>query len=54
VTIPANTATQAAVATHTQPRAKSVIHPTPATLPTAKLHAAYIPSGNTVANRRMS
>ena len=54
LSIAANANAQAAAATHTHPRAKSAIPGTPAALATLKLHAAYIPSGNTVAQRRVS
>ena len=37
---------------HTQTRAKSVIAGAVATAPTTKLHAAYMPTGNTVDQRR--
>jgi hypothetical protein len=39
---------------HTQTRAKSVIAGAPAAAPTMKLHAAYMPTGNTVDQRRTS
>ena len=41
---------QAARATHVQAAAKSPIGAEPAAAPTTKLHAASIPSGNTVAH----
>src|SRR3954471_3811505 len=39
---------------HTHTRAKLSIAPACAVTPTAKLHAAYMPSGNTVDHRRSS
>ena len=52
--IAANTRTQTAAATHTQTSAKSSIGADMAAPATLKLQAAYIPSGNTVAHRRVS
>ena len=42
---------QVATATHTQTRAKSVMPAAPMAAPVAKLDAAYMPTGNTVAQR---
>jgi hypothetical protein len=53
-TSPANATRVAANATHVQTRPKMVIPLMPVTWPTVKLHAAYMPSGNTVAHRRTS
>ncbi len=50
--IPADTSSQTATASHTHTPAKSRIPATCAAVAAAKLQAAYIPSGNTVAQRR--
>src|SRR5450755_4810706 len=52
--IAANTISHTTSATHTQARAKLVIALAWAAWPTAKLHAAYMPTGNTVDQRRTS
>jgi hypothetical protein len=49
-----NTTNQTATPTHTQIRAKSVIAGAWAAVPTTKLQAAYMPTGNTVDQRRAS
>ena len=52
--IAAKVTTQTATPTHTHSRAKPLIAATWATSPTMKPHAAYIPTGNTLDQRRTS
>src|SRR3954452_10377468 len=50
--VPAATANQAAAATHVEACANAVIHGCRSAAPRLELVAAYMPSGNTVAQRR--
>lgn len=50
--MPANTTSHTASATHNQTRAKSTIPLISVSLPTTKLQAAYMPTGNTVDQQR--